>query len=240
MMHGKIPVVLFQNEHFVLVDKPCNWLSVPSRLGESDPRPCVGRWLETFLGVRVFPVHRLDEPVSGLLLFALNAPAHRTANAWFEKGLVRKCYDAWSEMPRIDAHVGGPAFGGVQHENLPEVGKKVEWRVNLAKGKKRAFVNDAYGKPCLTEALFLETLQGSSCLYAHWHLWPVTGRSHQLRFELYRHGCPLLGDLLYGSAKPWSAGIALRVFEIDFENCKDAPSFGLPRCFDTEGLDRPS
>ena len=61
----------------VVVDKPAGWLSVPSHAGTADPRPVVGTRLQTQLGGRLWPVHRLDEDVSGLLLFARSAAAHR-------------------------------------------------------------------------------------------------------------------------------------------------------------------
>ncbi|MCA2961250.1 MAG: RNA pseudouridine synthase [Silvanigrellales bacterium] len=235
-----VPHIVFRNERFVLVDKPCDWLSVPSRLGSADARPCVGKWLETALGVRLFPVHRLDEPVSGLLLFALDAQSHRAANAWFEKGLVKKCYEAWTETRSVAVVADVTARTGKEPPRLPDVGTKVQWRSRLAKGKKRAYANETQGKECVTEAILVESSQAQSAPYSRWLLWPITGRSHQLRFELHRHGCPIFGDKLYGSAMPWALGIALRVFEIDFGNCNDASSFGLPSAFRTGGLERPS
>ncbi|MBS1983183.1 MAG: RNA pseudouridine synthase, partial [Bdellovibrionales bacterium] len=70
--------IVFENPHFLAADKAPGWLSVPSRLGADDARPCVGRELEKTHG-RVWPVHRLDLEVSGLILFARNAEAHRAA-----------------------------------------------------------------------------------------------------------------------------------------------------------------
>ena len=75
--------IVFQNQHFCCVNKPAAWLSVYSRMGAMDPRPVVGKALEAQLACRVWPCHRLDEDVSGLLLFALNEKAHKAANHWF-------------------------------------------------------------------------------------------------------------------------------------------------------------
>ncbi len=86
--------IIFQNQHFVAVDKPAGWLSVPSRWGTDEERPCVGLLLQEQLRSKIYPVHRLDEPVSGLLLFALNAAAHRAANAWFADHHIQKTYEA--------------------------------------------------------------------------------------------------------------------------------------------------
>ena len=61
---------LFQNEHFVIMDKPAMVLTVPDR-HQSD-RPCLGLELQKELKTQIFPVHRLDYEVSGLVLFALH------------------------------------------------------------------------------------------------------------------------------------------------------------------------
>ena len=63
--------IVFENPRFLVVDKPSGWLSVPGRQGEADPRPCLSRELRA--RGQVFPVHRLDEEVSGLILFARDA-----------------------------------------------------------------------------------------------------------------------------------------------------------------------
>ena len=226
------PSVIFENARFLLVDKPEGWLSVPSRTGDADARACAGRWLERERGARLFPCHRLDEPVSGLLLFALDADAHRAANGWFEHGSVRKTYEALSEEPRA----GHVPVGFDAPLPLPLAGREVTWESVLAKGKKRAFVNAAQGKRCVTRAT-LHSVDGG---VLRWSLKPLTGRPHQLRFELYQRGSPILGDALYGAQKPWTqTGIALRVFELDFAECAGAVSLGLPAHVRVAGLDRP-
>jgi tRNA pseudouridine32 synthase / 23S rRNA pseudouridine746 synthase len=235
------PVIVFRNEHFIVVDKPAGWLSVPSRQGPEDARPCVGRHLEKSLGLRIFPVHRLDEPVSGLLLFALQAEAHRAANGWFERGEVSKCYEAFAE-PRAASVASGnslvapPAHGTKILPLVQGVGECVQWTSSLAKGKKRAYLSDVVGKTSVTRALLVAETPRST----RWNLWPLTGRSHQLRFELFQHGCPILGDTLYGSPTPWSQGIALRVFHLDFQKCKGASALGLPSELRIAGLLTPA
>lgn len=63
----------------------------------------------------------------------------------------------------------------------------------------------------------------------HWELHPLTGRPHQLRYELSRHGHPIVGDQLYGSTLAFlNPGIALRAVQIDFSKAPGAKSFGLP------------
>jgi len=171
----------FENENFVLAMKPSGYLSVPSRFGDKDSRPVLGKKLEAQLGLRLFPVHRLDFEVSGLILFAKNASAHRAANQWFEQKKVRKVYQALT--------TGMP----------PELGKKFEWKSKILRGKKRAYESPV-GKPSLTLAEYQGQVRGlDGNQYLLWSLEPVTGRGHQLRFDLARHGFPIVGDVLYGS-----------------------------------------
>jgi len=101
------PNIIFKNQHFVIVDKPVATLSVPSRLGRQDPRPVAGIILQEFLGIQVYPLHRLDEDTSGLLMFGLSAAASRAGNQWFEGHQILKTYEALSRpIDPADATVG--------------------------------------------------------------------------------------------------------------------------------------
>jgi len=216
----------FQNQDFVLCDKPSGILSTPSRI--KDDRFCLGLELEKQLGLQIFPVHRLDFEVSGLVLYAKNAGAHRAANSWFENRLVDKTYRALSSAQDFD-HLPSHIPHSRQPLDLQQQTDFV-WKANLLRGKKRTF-ESPQGKPSVTEAHYLGTLTGS---VFRWDLHPVTGRSHQLRFEMSRHGFSILGDELYGSRVQLSKNtIALRAYRIDFARCFEAKNFGLPSYFET-------
>lgn len=189
MIHPKI---VFENSHWVAVDKPALWLTVPSRLGASETRPILGLWLESHLKRRVWPVHRLDFEVSGLVLFALDAEAHRSSQKWFESHSVRKIYEAWTTPP----------------QDL-QTGQEFCWRSKIVRGKKRSFVAE-HGLPAET----LVTFEGEIDQCGRWRLEPRTGRSHQLRLEMSRHHFEILGDSLYGGATWPYEGIALRARQI--------------------------
>ena len=88
--------IVFQNSNFAVVHKPAGTLSVPSRMGLKDPRPVAGLWLQDHLAQKVYPVHRLDEDTSGLLLFALTSEAASAGNKWFESHTIVKTYEAIS------------------------------------------------------------------------------------------------------------------------------------------------
>ena len=212
--------IVFQNQHFCVVDKPAEALSVPSRTGAADPRPVVGRDLEKQLGRQVWPCHRLDEDVSGLLLFALNAPAHKAANFWFEKHEVLKTYAAL-----------GPMTGA-----LPPIKEVQDWRCRLMRGKKRAY-EAAFGKDAHTRAWRVGTIAYQGRDVCLWHLQPLTGRAHQLRYEMARHGWPILGDKLYGSEQDFhEPGIALRAITLDFSLAGNRGEFQLPDRIDDTHL----
>jgi len=196
--------IIFQNEHFVAVDKPAGVLSVPARQAD-DPRPILGRELEKQLGQTIFPIHRLDAEVSGLVLYALQPKAHTQANGQFENRLVQKTYQAFSKGGKFTA------------------GEEGQWKALILRGKKRAYESPA-GKVAVTQ---FKCLRRSSEGYFEWRLFPKTGRSHQLRWELFRHDSLILGDTLYGSDEPWKEGIALRSLSLEFQ-AEFVKEFGLP------------
>ena len=203
-----LPIV-YSSRDVVVVDKPAGWLSVPSRTGTADPRPVVGLALQDQLSCRLWPVHRLDEEVAGLLLFARSADAHRLLCAAFEDHRVEKTYRA-----RCQGAVPPDARRGAW----------VRWTSTLLRGKKRAYVHPA-GKLAITDVW----LQAQDASGLHFLLRPRTGRGHQLRVELARRGCAIVGDTLYGAAADSSQpGIALQAIALSFAAWKDANRLHLP------------
>lgn len=208
--------VIWQNEHWLVVEKPCEWLTVPSRLGEADARPCLGVELQKEIAGRIWPVHRLDFEVSGIVLFAKTSVGHRAANQWFENRRVCKIYEALGSGP---VHL--------------VKGSCETWKVKLIRGKKRSYAAE-HGDLAVTEATLCEVYSNG---WSFWQLKPITGRSHQLRFEMSRHGVPILGDELYGGSTEWTKpGIALRAVRIDFSAVPDVERFGLPEFLETDAL----
>jgi len=212
-------IIVHQFERFVIVDKPAGWLSVPSRMGEKDERPCMGIWLQKALEMKILPVHRLDEGVSGLMLFALDPESHRVANGWFERGDVSKRYDALLEVRPDSQKIGNGLL---------------RWQSKLVRGKKRTF-EAAHGKDSLTEAQYLGDEERDGVKLRKFHLWPRTGRSHQLRFEAAKHGMPVWGDTLYGG-KEKSGGMALRATVMSLGSVNAKERMGLDERYELSGL----
>lgn len=210
---------IFQNENFIVCDKAPQVLSVPAR-EKDDARACLGLELQKELKTQIFPVHRLDYEVGGLIIYALNSKAHQQAQNWFLKKQIQKNYVAvtstqnflhWPENVKTD-------------RSLVDLNsaKPFIWKTQMQRGKRRSFESPR-GEWAETRAQ-VAAHTNSEVL---WDLFPVTGKPHQLRFELSRRGFPISGDVLYGSKTSWKyPGIALKAYELDLK--KISERLGLP------------
>ena len=216
--------IVWQNENLVVCDKPALVLSVPSR-DRHDSRSCLGLELQRQLGKKIYPVHRLDFEVSGLIIFALNEKSHRETQSWFNNKLIQKKYLATTAEQSFQHW---PAHIKTERQLIPsEVGLKFVWKTQVFKGKKRAF-ESANGEWAETQARIVGAGNVFGTILLSWELYPVTGKSHQLRFELSRRGFPIIGDQLYGSSLQNSEpGIALRAVEIELGMVRS--DLGLPK-----------
>ncbi len=210
---------VFQNKHFIVCNKQAQVLSVPAR-EKSDPRPCLGTELQRELKTQVFPVHRLDFEVSGLIIYALEPAAHKASQKWFEKKLIQKKYVAQTGLQNFSHW---PENVTTDRRSIEaKAGAEFIWNTQILRGKRRSF-ESVNGEWAETRAL-INSVNKDAII---WHLYPVTGKPHQLRLELSRRGFPIHGDILYGSEYTRSEpGIALEAVEIDLS--KVADRFGLP------------
>ncbi len=210
--------ILFQSRDVVAVHKPSGWLSVPSIQGKKDPRPVAGLSLREQVG-SVYPVHRLDFEVEGILLFALHPKAQKILHKIWEEKSVKKIYFAKTSLQSF-THWPEKVAGLVLEEINP--GQCGLWESLIVQGKRRSFVAE-HGQKSLTQYELQQRSQ-SGCL---WRLSPLTGRRHQLRLELSRHGFPIWGDKLYGSSVEYGMNkIGLVAAEIHFEQNYN---LGLPK-----------
>lgn len=203
------PEIILEGPHYLVVQKLHGWLTVPSRFQERDERPCLLRELRR-IRPTVLPIHRLDEEVSGIVIFAKTEEFQRAANGWFEKRLVKKLYEAWTE-------------GDVPKNPTPT------WKNNLLRGKKRAYEH-IHGKEAITDAVYRAYWDSPLGRILEWHFSPLTGRNHQLRFQSFLNGFSIIGDTKYGShfELDGGSGIALRAIELDFSECSDRQKYELP------------
>jgi 23S rRNA pseudouridine1911/1915/1917 synthase len=131
-----------------------------------------------FLGV----VHRLDRPVSGLVVFARTSKALTRLNKMFAEGEVHKTY--WALV-----------------KNAPQKTEDTltHWLVrNEKQNKSYAYATE---KPNAKKAILKYRLIGKSDNYSLLEVQLMTGRHHQIRCQLAAMGCPIKGDLKYGAPR---------------------------------------
>ncbi len=216
--------IIFQNQHFIVVDKPCGVHTIPARNADKNNPTDLIHAFSKSLKIKLFPVHRLDFEVSGILLIAKNAEAHKQASLWFENRTIQKTYEALTELNPEKKIQNGDAF---------------EWVHKLHRGKKRVFIAD-HGKESITFAKYINKIKFKNQDAMLWHLQPKTGRSHQLRFHLSNFGFPILGDALYGAKNSSLLAkntIALRAIGLSFKDSPNYNNYDLPEVISTYGIE---
>ena len=163
--------ILFLHADFVAINKPCG---IPVHAEEGGIS--LTRTLAAQLGVpRVWLVHRLDKPTSGVLLLALNEATASSLAQQFADKTMRKTYLALSRSK--------PA-------------KKQGWvKGGMAKARRGAWKLTREGGAAAVTQFHSFALGGGLRLFV---LHPHTGRTHQLRVAMKSLGSPILGDTLYG------------------------------------------
>lgn len=188
---------LHRDDHLLVVSKPVN-LAVHRGLAR-DPvyamtlaRDAAGQW--------VYPVHRLDRPTSGVLVFALDSEAARAVAGQFEAGTVAKRYLALVR-------------------GIPEAAGVIDHPVPKDPGAARV--------PAVTEFRRLWGVDlGERRRYAWMEARPRTGRLHQIRRHFKHRSHPLIGDVRYGKGEHnrffreryGLHRLALHAFELTFEH----------------------
>jgi len=169
---------------------------------------------EPFLGV----IHRLDKPVSGVVIFAKNSRSAKKMSELFKAKKVEKIY-----LARIKGRIKGE---GVWNDWFwwNDVKRKAILYSNQKEGTKRAITFYKEVKPGIVL------------------LSPITGRKHQLRAALSKRGCPIVGDTKYGAKGRFSGKILLHHLLVSFEHpyLKERVEVfaELPDYFSVENLDK--
>ncbi|MEQ9409734.1 MAG: RluA family pseudouridine synthase [Fuerstiella sp.] len=197
------PEVLYEDNHLLAVCKPAGTLTMGDRTGDVSMVDIATEYLRVkynkpgnvFVGV----VHRLDRPVSGVLLFARTSKAASRLSDQFRQGTVRKIYQAVVEG-RIEAAQG--TF--------------VDWLLKNRTSNQVSVVPPGTPKAqhCELGYQVLSRLHGRLRLQIE----PVTGRSHQIRVQLSSRGLPIVGDVKYGSPHRIGGRILLHAVSLEFDH----------------------
>lgn len=201
--------VLYEDAHVLAVAKPGGLATQANRPGV----PCLEAAVRAYLNpsdpasVYLGTVHRLDRPVSGVILWALNPRAARRLSKQFEARTVRKEY--WAVVEPLSPP--------------PEPGLEGTWDDLLAGSSDERGVVAVLpeGTPGARQARtrYLREPEGRAPFQppaglVGLRLWPQTGRTHQLRAQAAHRGLPVWGDTPYGSLRAFAAGIALHAREL--------------------------
>tara|TARA_Y100000813_G_scaffold136413_1_gene98717 strand:+ start:4740 stop:5414 length:675 start_codon:yes stop_codon:yes gene_type:complete len=175
--------VLYEDNHIIAVNKKSSDIVQGDKTGDKPLSEYVKDYIkkkynkpgEVFLGV----VHRLDRPVSGVILFAKTSKALKRLNEMFREKKIQKTY--WAIVKNKPQNTNDTLV----HYLLK----------NQAKNKSLAFNRE--GNNALRSELSYELIHSLE----NYHLLevsPKTGRHHQIRVQLAKIGCPIKGDIKYG------------------------------------------
>ena len=177
--------VLYEDNHLLVVDKPAGLLAQGDKSGDTTLVDAAGAYLKEKYDkpgkVYVGLVHRLDRNVSGVTVLARTSKAAARLSAQFRDSTVRKTYLA------IVAGDPDPAKGDLTSWLAP---------AGDHRGVTRAQMAPFSGA---RESHLRYNVTDSGGGFAQVSIEPVTGRRHQIRAQMALLGCPLVGDVKYGS-----------------------------------------
>ena len=194
--------VVYEDNHIIIVNKRSGEIVQGDKTGDEPLSETVKAYIKeayhkpgnVFLGV----VHRLDRPVSGLVVFARTSKALSRLNEMFRVGDVHKTY--WAI---------------VKDKPAVEEGTLTHWLVrNEKQNKSYAYDREV---PRSKKAVLHYRLIGCTDRYSLLEIQLMTGRHHQIRCQLARMGCPIKGDLKYGAPRSNPDGsISLLARKVEF------------------------
>ena len=202
--------VVYEDNHIIIVNKRSGEIVQGDKTGDRPLSDLVKDYIKekyakpgaVFLGV----VHRLDRPVSGLVVFARTSKALTRLNKMFAEGEVHKTY--WAIVPKISKS----EECGVRSEEWHII---EHWLVrNEKQNKSYAYDRE---KPNAKKAVLRYRALAHSDNYTLLEVNLMTGRHHQIRCQLAAMGCPIKGDLKYGAPRSNPDGsISLMAHRIEF------------------------
>lgn len=178
--------VVYEDNHIIIVNKHSGEIVQGDKTGDKPLSDTVKEYIKqkynkpgnVFLGV----VHRLDRPVSGLVVFAKTSKALSRLNDMFRTGDVHKTY--WAVVKRRDIAMEGTL---------------TDWLTrNERQNKSYAHEREV---PGAKKAVLKYKVRAVADNYMLIEVTLLTGRHHQIRCQLARMGCPIKGDLKYGAPR---------------------------------------
>lgn len=199
--------VIYEDNHILVVEKPCNIASQGDETGDKDMLTLCKEYIKekynkpgnVYMGL----VHRLDRPVGGIMVFAKTSKAASRLSESIRTNEFSKTYLA------------------IVYDNnnvLKQNGEFEDYMIkNEALNKSMVCGKDKHGAKLarLSYEVIATADEGSIKKLVKIHL--ETGRHHQIRVQFSSRGCPLYGDQKYGSG-PKNEQIALWAYKISFKH----------------------
>ncbi len=178
--------ILHEDNHLIAVNKPAGWLVQGDATGDTPLAEYVKEYIrirykkqgEAFIGV----IHRLDRPVSGVVIFARTSKGLARMNKLFQERKIEKTY--WA----ITAERPKPIEGHLTHYILKDSSR------NVARAYDQIGKRTQNAKKADLDYKLLGRIGSLNLLEVK----PLTGRPHQIRVQLSKIGCPIWGDVKYG------------------------------------------
>jgi tRNA pseudouridine65 synthase len=204
--------ILYRDEDYIAVDKPSGLLVHRSPIDKRETRFAL-QTLRDQIGQHVFPLHRLDKPTSGVLLFALHSDAAARLAADFREQRISKEY-----LAVVRGFVDEPGVVDYPLSRKPDGIKSGSRKPNKKDPSERRMVSAAEDaqsaltryEPIARVELPVPIGRYQTTRYSLLKLQPETGRKHQIRRHLHHISHPIAGDTRYG------AGIHNRFFREEF------------------------
>lgn len=191
--------IVYQDEYLVAVNKPAGMLVHRSWLDKHETE-FVMQTLRDQIGQHVFPLHRLDRPTSGVLVFALSSQIASEVMPMFANHEMEKTYHAivrgWIEEANV--------LDYPLKEELDKIADK------FAKQDKEAQSAVTAYRPLAKVELPIATGKFATTRYCLMEMQPKTGRKHQLRRHMAHLRHPIVGDTTHGD------GVHNRLFREHF------------------------
>ncbi len=191
--------ILYEDEVLLIINKPAGLMVEPDRNGHPNLLQQVKKYLKTnSLEKDVYAqhIHRLDRPVSGIILFAKQRSVLKNLSEQFAERKVKKYYQAVTDQTPVS-----------------KIDKLEHWH---RKEKKKAVLYEEQ-VPYSEKAILSYEVADLNNRYYIWNIELHTGKYHQIRAQLAKIGCPIIGDSFYGSTISYLANsIALHAWKLEF------------------------
>ncbi|MDD3296781.1 MAG: RNA pseudouridine synthase [Candidatus Omnitrophica bacterium] len=182
--------VVFEDDYIIVVDKVAKILVQPA---PGNDKLTLNALLEKYAGRRLFPCHRLDRETTGLIMYAKLSDIQANIARQFASGEIIKKYIAFIKQGPLKKR--GVFEGAIIDRQGKTFGEKP--------------------KQARTLYRIVEKLQGFNVI----ELKPLTGRTNQLRIQLAKAGCPILGETKYAFRRDFSVRfkrLGLHAFYLSF------------------------